>query len=187
MQFENKSTEFKRALHALSYALSLSQNIEDEDERELFIELLDEVGFSGNEDALLESIDKKFNDYDDYQQLQRGHFTGVWFQQMKKENGDIFLRDIIGNELTMPRPLSSFVGLNEDNKITEDYTAKQVSCFFVPFNTPSEINDVFIDETNHISLSLEQIKHGGTHNQIALDAIEYAKKIYTASTAESLK
>ena len=29
MSFEGKSTEFKRAIHALSYALSLSQDIKD--------------------------------------------------------------------------------------------------------------------------------------------------------------
>lgn len=169
--FEEKSVAFKRALHALTYALSLSEDIADSNEREEFSELLESVSFDNDLSSLLDNLDREYPDYNDYSQIQRGHLTGVWYQQMKKDSGEIFLRDIIGNELNAPRPIATFMDMKD---MADEYTARQISCFFVPFNTPPAFESVDLDETNHHPVALADIHSDGSANQLAIKTIQTA-------------
>jgi len=180
MKLETTSVQFKRTLHALTYALSLAADIDADEEKELFLDIFEDFGFSPDVDSLLDVVSKKFDDDECYDQLERGHFTGLWIQKMQKEDGEFFIRHSISNELSTPKTISTF--LNRDD-LQNSYIAKQVSCFFVPFNTYSK--DVSFDETNNSPFSLNEITPEGKYNQVALDAVNYAEELH--SYTEDLK
>lgn len=170
--YNETSPQFKRAIHAFSFAMSLLENIDDEEERffmDNLIEYLD--GEIGDVFSVIDFVDKRFKDYEEYEQISRGYYTGVWYQKMQKEDGTTFERGFYGNDLGTPNPNASFM----DKGSHERYDAKQLYAFFVPHNSPPGVLALARDETNHIAMSLEEISPDGDFNSLAKSTCDFAQ------------
>ena len=156
---ENKSPQFKRALQAILYALKISDEIESVEEKELLDELFDDSSFAKSAERLYYEIYDKFDDYEDYSQINDGFATGIWIELHEKENGERFWSYHIGHEFDQPQRNSEFMNTNDN----EAYSAIATIKFFVPLSIDK---DVEIDSTENHVVDPKSISKDGENSEL---------------------
>jgi len=134
------------------------ENIKSNEEKETLEDIVSDASFMDLEMSYLQdTIEKKFEDYEDYSQITESSITGIWFQLLQKDDGTIFYRFEIGNELKMPDTHLQFANLSA-GKLNGEYSAKDLVKYFVPFGAYINLEDIEQCESHHYVFDLKDIK-----------------------------